>query len=52
MCLSYEPLEIKEDLTYEDKPFRIIEHKEQDLYYKKVQLFKVQHVKACEKIIL
>ena len=39
--LSYEPLQLNQDLTYEEKPIRILDTKEKELRNKKIPLVKV-----------
>ena len=39
--LSYEPLQLRDDLTYEEVPIRILDNKEQILRTKKIDLVKV-----------
>ena len=39
--LSYEPLELTHDLAYEEKPVKILDHKEKELRTKKIRLVKV-----------
>ena len=39
--LSYEPLELTHDLTYEEKPVQILDKKEKELRNKRIPLVKV-----------
>ena len=39
--LSYEPLQVKENLSYEEFPIKILDHKEQVLCNKTIYLVKV-----------
>jgi hypothetical protein len=39
--ISYEPLQIQENLTYEERPIQILDHKEQQLRTKTIPLVKV-----------
>ena len=39
--LSYEPLQVKENLSYEEFPIKILDHKEQVLRNKTIHLVKV-----------
>ena len=39
--LNYEPLKIKDNLTYEEVPFQILDHKDQVLRTKTISLVKV-----------
>ena len=39
--LSYEPLQLNQDLNYEEKPIRILDKKEKELRNKKIPLVKV-----------
>ncbi|XP_062100791.1 uncharacterized protein LOC133806716 [Humulus lupulus] len=39
--LNYEPIEVEQDLTYEEKPEKILDRKEKELRNKKISLVKV-----------
>ncbi|XP_062119362.1 uncharacterized protein LOC133833121 [Humulus lupulus] len=39
--LNYEPIEVEQDLTYEEKPVKILDRKEKELRNKKISLVKV-----------
>ena len=39
--LSYEPLQLNQDLTYEEKPIRILDTKEKELRNKRIPLVNV-----------
>ena len=39
--MSYEPLELNRDLTYEERPVQILDRKEKELRNKKIPLVKV-----------
>ena len=39
--LNYEPLQLNQDLTYEEKPVRILDTKEKELRNKRIPLVKV-----------
>ena len=39
--LNYEPLKIKDNLTYEEVPFQILDHKDQVLHTQTISLVKV-----------
>ena len=46
--MAYEPLQLREDLTYEEQPVRIVDKKEQELSRHTIQYVKVQwsnHIK-------
>ena len=40
--VAYEPLQLREDLTYEEQPVRIVDKKEQELRRRTIQYVKVQ----------
>uniref|UniRef100_A0A2N9FVM9 RNA-directed DNA polymerase n=1 Tax=Fagus sylvatica TaxID=28930 RepID=A0A2N9FVM9_FAGSY len=40
--VAYEPLQLREDLTYEEQPIRIVDKKEQELRRRTIQYVKVQ----------
>ncbi|XP_062104276.1 uncharacterized protein LOC133815454 [Humulus lupulus] len=39
--LNYEPIEVEQDLTYEEKPMKFFDRKEKELRNKKISLVKV-----------
>ena len=45
--LNYEPLQLKQDLTYEEKPVRILDTKEKGLRNKRIPLVKVLWKNHC-----
>uniref|UniRef100_A0A2N9GJY8 RNA-directed DNA polymerase n=1 Tax=Fagus sylvatica TaxID=28930 RepID=A0A2N9GJY8_FAGSY len=47
--VAYEPLQLREDLTYEEQPVRIVDKKEQELRRRTIQYVKVQWSNHSER---
>ena len=47
--VAYEPLQLREDITYEEQPVRIVDRKEQELRHRTIQYIKVQWSNHSER---